>query len=76
MKIRKARHRQFGTMQFNYPYPTDQQILSPLIWHYHQYQVLWHCSLALNPPDWEMLEELSSDMSRMEEELSGFGVLL
>jgi hypothetical protein len=53
----------------------QQQIVLQLMEQYDQYQLFWHHALRLNPPDWQMLEEISFTLTSLTEALAHFGVL-
>lgn len=55
---------------------TYQELIEALIWHYDQFQNLWRCVLGLDPPDWQTLEQISGDLSELEQKLLHVGVLL
>lgn len=52
-----------------------QEIVIQLLQQYDQYQMFWQHALKLNPPDWQMLEEISFTLTSLTEALAHLGVL-
>ena len=53
---------------------TEPELIAELVWMHDQLQTLWGCALQLDPIDWPMLEEISSQMDLLQQGLADIGV--
>jgi hypothetical protein len=54
----------------------EPELIAELVWMHNQLQILWGCALRLNPPDWPMLEKISSQMDLLQQGLADIGAVL
>jgi hypothetical protein len=53
---------------------TEPELIAELVWMHDLLQIMWGCAWRLSPIDWQMLEEISSQLDLLQQRLADIGV--